>query len=91
MLRGFALNGEPVGQFVLKPVALFGEQDTEVLDKHGRHVPFDAGNVKFLGNFMDDGCLTTTGHTLDTQGTLDREGGFDGVFEKCGSHYLFPL
>ena len=80
-LRCFAFDWKPVGQFVLKPVALFGKQDTEVLDKHGRHVSFHHWHVKFFGNLMHDGCLTTTGATLDTERTLNGEGGTDCVFK----------
>jgi hypothetical protein len=57
------------------------EQDAEVLDQHGGHVSFDAGNVQFLGNLMDDGCLTTPRTTLYADSTLKGEQGFDGVFD----------
>ena len=90
MLWGLALDGEPVGQLVVLRVAVcLGKQDAEVLDQHGWHVTFNAGDVKFLCHLMDDGCLATTGGTLNGQGTGDREQGLDGFFQKRGSHDYF--
>ena len=66
-----------------------GEQDAEVLDQHGWHVTFDAGDVKFLCHLVDDGRLATAGATLNGQGTGDGEQGLDGFFQKRGSHLIF--
>ena len=72
-LRCLALDGEPVGYAVVQCVVAVWEHDTEVLDQHGGHVPFDHWHFQQCSSLVDNGRLTTARCPLDAHRTLDGE------------------